>query len=130
MGLLQFALCSASAGNSRFPRGKMCILIRGKLFLFLCMTIANILKLDGGIINIADIVSSYHPPRQQSTVISLCTSHWLSFHVYFSRISNGVYEAKLKFMPEYKHNSDSVKSVRTEIPKSGLNTGKGNIFKH
>ena len=33
-------------------------------------------------------------------------------------------------MPEYKHNSDSVKSVRTEIHKSGLNAGKGNMFAH
>ena len=85
---------------------------------------------DRGIINIADVVSSYHPPHQQSTVISLCTFHWLSFHVYFSRFSYRVYEAKLKFMPEYKHNSDSVKSVRTENPKSGLNAGRGNMFAH
>ena len=33
-------------------------------------------------------------------------------------------------MSEYKHNKERIKSVRTKIPKSGLNTGEGNIFAH
>ena len=28
-----------------------------------------------------------------------------------------IYEAKLNFMPDYKHNSDSVKSARMKMPK-------------
>ena len=47
-----------------------------------------------------------------------------------SPLRDKLYEAKLKFMPEHKHNSDSVKSVRTKMPKSERDTSKGIFFAH
>ena len=36
-----------------------------------------------------------------------------------------IYEAKLNFMPDNKHNSDSVKSVRMKMPNLGFTHKKG-----
>ena len=93
----------------------------------------SLLKLDEGgrdIINSADM--SCHIVRLVNSDIIM--------HLPFGFISclfspqsplrDKLYEAKLKFMPEHKHNSDSVKSVRTKMPKSERDTGKGIFFAH
>ena len=131
MGLLQFALCCAAPGIIHdFQEDKIENKSEENNSFFLCMTIANLLKLDGGQRdNKHCLVISSASSAVNSDIIMHLPLAFISC-LFLQILLHGVYEAKLKFMPEYKHNSDGVKSARAEIPKSGLNAGRGNMFAH